>query len=57
MKPCYKICGEQATEIVKGLRFWLIQLLGERENLEAAMLAIDALYRLTHCLQSRPIFT
>lgn len=52
----YKICDEQVTEIVKGLRLRLMQLLEEREDLEAATHALHILHRLTHCLQSRPSY-
>ena len=52
----YKICDEQVTEIVKGLRLRLRQLLEEREDLEAATHALHILHRLTLRRKSRPSY-
>ena len=56
MKRRYKICDEQVTEIVKGLRLRLMQFLEEREDLEAATHAFHILHRMTYRLQSRPSY-
>ena len=52
----FKICDEQVTEIVKGLKLRLTQLLEEREDLEAATHTLHILHRMTFRLQSRPSY-
>lgn len=52
----FRICDEQVTEIVKGLRLRLRQLLEEREDLEAATHALHVLHRMIYNLQSRPSY-
>lgn len=52
----YRICDEQVTEIIKGLRLRLRQLLEEREDLEAVTHALHILHRMVHRLQSRPSY-
>jgi hypothetical protein len=53
MKRRFKICDEQVTEIVKGLRLRLMQLLEERQDLEVATHALHTLHWMIHRYQSR----
>ena len=56
MSHFYRICDEQITEVVKGLRLRLMLLLEERKDLEATTHALHALHRLTHRQQSSPTY-